>query len=1208
MEHFAHIFIGKEFAEIVSNIGKQICKYEGEEILSFVNLFLVDDKNIRQLLYPENPITVKDVILQNASLQMGWKEIGKLSEDPNADKNLFLNEIFNRILRIADAGMHSSLYVIIHFPLYKKEALRSAISFYKAIKLAGRPVNVDFMGYSDDMVSIIEPDYAITDPSKRQIEEYASLRDKESIGYNTHFIAMQNTSNNGISLGLDVDSFARVLSHFVTLCANYYHEIFPNTVEYMDVVAVGLSTLYLDKYLYAEYLLSKTLLNAMDHVQLNDEHVDANNAYVIVNNILKDKATLLSTLFAKIDGQHKHDEDKEFPVIQSDFAKEIQEIVTRCNETLKEQKAITMQAAILAVCLAKTDCELFSETIFSQDIVTIDKLFDETIDYYIKNDHAHYYKIDGEDPVNPIRDLKELDTRLINSETAIRSLQSDLKQLEKQIGDSEKLKDFYIEDGCIHFGNQKFRLLPSIEQEPLAETYTAHQVKVGSLDMRSKFTAIKNQGQQGSCLSFALTSIFEYVMQLNAAKEYDLSEAFLYYNARDIDGESAVDEDSGSRFKPSIDSLVKYGIALEKVWPYNENVYSQKPSEEAYADAATRKLISAMNVNLKVEDIKSALVDNCPVAASFTLTRSFFEHGSTDGYIPMPSDEEIASSLNPESEEYRHSCHAMVIVGFSDELQMFIVRNSWGKDWGDNGYCYIPYSYIEHKDLFNYACILTEIENLVVKPANIEIVPLTIDNTDLNIQYAIKNNELNVEKRVVEQLRQEKNKLRAYFETLKQMYCNPNQRDKFVEANRTQLSAEQDLLREEIRQKNIEHDTNDEILKDYKKDLFFRSAAFLIGTAFLALIYKQFVDILHMDFSNSSFNFTLKPFLIWGILYVILLVVSYFLRKRSFVKSFWMSLWGLVGVLAIKIIYRLFCYFFGSNMLISYFKLEDLFPKINGLQILWLLAILVVAMVIVWWQAHKVWRDWRDEHERIDMEVDRLNKEINVKEREKELLKLKTFSAWTLISKLQDLQTKFYAHYTNLISLINNLRLWYKELETKEECVSLKTTFPDTSLLSAESLDDFFENYLKNDSELLIDFCANIAQYKITLDSLSEYKDALVQKIIDALLARREIKEFNISSHIVNNAFSGIASEISRELIANLDKQSGIFLNVNSKERGVIVPSTAIFAPSLGSYRDEMRKKLGKYSEPYFESADRYSLTFLKISILMFSECVSFND
>ena len=38
--------------------------------------------------------------------------------------------------------------------------------------------------------------------------------------------------------------------------------------------------------------------------------------------------------------------------------------------------------------------------------------------------------------------------------------------------------------------------------------------------------------------------------------------------------------------------------------------------------------------------------------------------------------------------------HAMLIVGYNDDKQWFIVRNSWGNKWADNGYCYIPYDYI----------------------------------------------------------------------------------------------------------------------------------------------------------------------------------------------------------------------------------------------------------------------------------------------------------------------------------------------------------------------------------------------------------------------------------------------------------------------------------------------------------------------------------
>jgi hypothetical protein len=40
----------------------------------------------------------------------------------------------------------------------------------------------------------------------------------------------------------------------------------------------------------------------------------------------------------------------------------------------------------------------------------------------------------------------------------------------------------------------------------------------------------------------------------------------------------------------------------------------------------------------------------------------------------------------------------MLCVGYSDKDRMFIVRNSWGPAWGDQGYCYIPYDYVMHSD------------------------------------------------------------------------------------------------------------------------------------------------------------------------------------------------------------------------------------------------------------------------------------------------------------------------------------------------------------------------------------------------------------------------------------------------------------------------------------------------------------------------------
>jgi len=46
-----------------------------------------------------------------------------------------------------------------------------------------------------------------------------------------------------------------------------------------------------------------------------------------------------------------------------------------------------------------------------------------------------------------------------------------------------------------------------------------------------------------------------------------------------------------------------------------------------------------------------------------------------------------------------HGKHAMLAVGYSDPDGVFIVRDSWGADWGDRRYCYIPYDYVMNPKL-----------------------------------------------------------------------------------------------------------------------------------------------------------------------------------------------------------------------------------------------------------------------------------------------------------------------------------------------------------------------------------------------------------------------------------------------------------------------------------------------------------------------------
>jgi C1A family cysteine protease len=48
----------------------------------------------------------------------------------------------------------------------------------------------------------------------------------------------------------------------------------------------------------------------------------------------------------------------------------------------------------------------------------------------------------------------------------------------------------------------------------------------------------------------------------------------------------------------------------------------------------------------------------------------------------------------PDQSEQLLGGHAVMVVGYEDTLQCFIVRNSWGPDWGDKGYFYLPYNYL----------------------------------------------------------------------------------------------------------------------------------------------------------------------------------------------------------------------------------------------------------------------------------------------------------------------------------------------------------------------------------------------------------------------------------------------------------------------------------------------------------------------------------
>ena len=99
-----------------------------------------------------------------------------------------------------------------------------------------------------------------------------------------------------------------------------------------------------------------------------------------------------------------------------------------------------------------------------------------------------------------------------------------------------------------------------------------------------------------------------------------------------------------------------------------------------------------MNIPLDLDKMRQCLSDGYPIIFGLKLTAQFFMPPH-DGFIPTPDPND------PQSAE--HGLHAMLIVGYNDRQRIFIVRNSWGKDWGVDGYCYLSYDYVANEE-FNF--------------------------------------------------------------------------------------------------------------------------------------------------------------------------------------------------------------------------------------------------------------------------------------------------------------------------------------------------------------------------------------------------------------------------------------------------------------------------------------------------------------------------
>jgi C1A family cysteine protease len=220
------------------------------------------------------------------------------------------------------------------------------------------------------------------------------------------------------------------------------------------------------------------------------------------------------------------------------------------------------------------------------------------------------------------------------------------------------------------------------------------------VDLRSKFPAIYNQQQLGSCTANSIAGIVEFdlirqKLLFAGSTSYMPSRLFIYYNERVMEG--TVDQDAGAEIRDGIKSINVQGVCAESEWPYNVNAFATKPPTACFTNALKNKSVYYQSINQDLADMQSCLAGGFPFSFGFTVYDSFESDAvAATGIVPMPQATE--SVLGG---------HAVAAVGYNSDTstvngvpaQTFIVRNSWGPYWGVNGYCFMPFVYLSNQNL-----------------------------------------------------------------------------------------------------------------------------------------------------------------------------------------------------------------------------------------------------------------------------------------------------------------------------------------------------------------------------------------------------------------------------------------------------------------------------------------------------------------------------
>ena len=213
------------------------------------------------------------------------------------------------------------------------------------------------------------------------------------------------------------------------------------------------------------------------------------------------------------------------------------------------------------------------------------------------------------------------------------------------------------------------------------------------IDLEGQCPHVYDQGPLGSCTGNAIAAAIQFVRmkhKLRGAEENVPSRLFIYFGERVIAG--SVDSDTGGSMRDGIKVAVADGTCFEdgpNAWPYEVARFADRPPKACFTAAKKGEVKSYNRIQQNISDMEACLAEGFPFVFGFTAFAALESKAvKKRGALPLPK-----------ADDQPVGGHAVMAVGYNRSQRQFKVRNSWGKDWGQAGYFWMPYDYLSNPNL-----------------------------------------------------------------------------------------------------------------------------------------------------------------------------------------------------------------------------------------------------------------------------------------------------------------------------------------------------------------------------------------------------------------------------------------------------------------------------------------------------------------------------